>query len=184
MNKLFIAGCAGFVGALTSVIYMYLWQWQIDLSIEAYGGSVILMAVAALASVVYWYGLSIVGTRYQSSTLHYMAFLALVLSVVTDASGAFYTLAPQYAASSGWEALGLLMGTLYGLAYILAGLAVQKLRQQFGDVALWYGILAMVSGIIMLAGDFGIPLVSTLGMVLNAVLYVLGGMILLQAAKR
>jgi hypothetical protein len=184
MNKLFVAGCAGFLGALTSIVYMYLWQWQIDVSLEAYGWSVVLMAVAALAGVAYWYGLSIVGTRYGNSTLHYMALLALILSVLTDASGALYTLAPQYAASSGWDAFGLFMGTLYGLAYILAGLAVQKMRQHFGDAALWYGIFAMLSGIIMLAGDFGIGYITTFGMVLNIVLYVLGGMILLQAAKK
>ena len=184
MDKLYIAALAGFVGAATSALSLYAWQMQIDATQKFYLLNVVVITLGALANVAYWYGLSVIGTRFHSSTLHYMALLALILSIFTDASNAVFTLFPQYAASSGWDAFGLFMSTLFAIAYILTGLAVQKLRSMFGDVALWYGIFAMVSGVIVLAGDFGIPAISALGMALNVVLYVLGGMILLQAAKR
>ena len=184
MNKLLVAGIAGFVGAACSLLYLYLWQTQIDITQTAYWSSVVIMAVSALANIGYWYGLSVVGTMYRNSTLHYMALLALVLSIFTDASVAVFTLMPQYAASSVWGVFGLFMGTLYALACILGGLAMQKLRSHFGDVALWYGIFAMLSGVIVLGGDFGIPSIATFDAVFNTILYVLGGMILFRAAKK
>lgn len=184
MNKLRIASIAGFVAALTSLISMYSWQWGVDLAGDFYVLSVLLMAVGALANVAYWYGFSLVGKRYKNTMLYYVALVALVLSVFTDASGALYTLAPSYAASYGWDMLGLLMKTIYGLSFILAGLAVQKLREQFGDTTLWYAVFSILSGILMLIGDVGSWIVTMIGMTLNIVLYILGGMILLQAAKK
>ena len=184
MNKLLVASIAAFIGAALSVEYLYEWRMAIDLYQSAYWFWVLIFAVGALANVVYWYGLSIVGTKYHNATLHTMALLALALSILSDASNAVFTLLPHYAASPAWGAFNFLMGTLFAIAFILTGLAMQRLRPQFGDTALWYGIGAMLSGVLALIGDTGISYIGMLGVALNAILYVLGGMILFRAAKK
>lgn len=184
MSKMFAAAYAGFIAAALSALYLYTWQWQTDLFQSAYFFGVALMAVSALANILYWYGFALVGTKHRNATLHYMALLALGLSIVTDASGFVFTLLPSYAASSLWDGFDFVMSAIYAVAYIVTGLAVQRMRTTFGDTALWYGIFSMLSGVILLAGDFGIPAITTFGIVLNTILYALGGMILLQAARR
>ncbi len=184
MNKLFIASVAAFIGAALSVEYLYEWCLGLDVYNDAYWLGVFLIAASALANVVYWYGLSIVGTKYHNAMLHMMALLALVLSILSDASNAIFTLLPQYAASPAWDTFNFFMGTLFAIAFMLTGLAVQRMRPQFGDIALWYGIGAMLSGVLALIGDTGISYIGMFGVALNAILYVLGGMILYRAAKK
>ena len=72
MNKLFIASLAGFFAAATSAISLYEWQMGIDIYQQAYVVGVITFALAALANVAYWYGFSIIGTKYHNRTLHTM----------------------------------------------------------------------------------------------------------------
>lgn len=184
MNKLFLAGIAAFVAATLAIEYLYEWQMGLNVYQNAYWLSVVLFATGALVNVLYWYGISLVGTRYHNWSLHRLAMFALVLSILSDASNMFYTLVPQYAASSAWDSFGFVMSLLFGVAFILTGLAMQKMRSQFGDMALWYGVIAMIFGVFTITGDAGIVILGMLGVVLNAVLYVLGGLILFKAAKR
>lgn len=68
----------------------------------------------------------------------------------------------------------LVLGTIAAIITILSGLAVQRLRPQFGYLALWYGVGAMLSDVIVLGSDFGLAVVIAFALALNIVLYGLG----------
>jgi len=184
MQRIYVAGIAGIIASAFSAIGLYLWQMQIDLSINMPLWHVLLFAGTTLANVAYWYGLSLVGTKYHNALFHRMALLAIVFSILMDASNALFVLFPQYAAVSAWGAFSFLMGTAMGIALIMTGLAAQKLRQHLGDTAVWYGVGSMFSGALLLAQDFGNSYIGLFAMTLNIALYIFGSMMLFQAAKK
>ncbi len=184
MNKFFISGIAGFVALAVSVVYFFSWNRGIDLGRDFYPVSVALFAVGAVANVIYWYGLSLVGTKFRNIQLHYMALAALMLSILGDVSNVFFILFPQYAAHPGWGLYGFLSNAFMAVAFILTGLAIQRMKPLFGDITTWYAIGAMLSGVLLLSGDFGIATIYSFSQVLNILLYLFGGLLLLQAAKK
>ena len=121
---------------------------------------------------------------YRNGTLHLMALVALALSIVADVTNVLFVLLPQYAASPAWNAVSFFTGTVQAIAFIVTGLALQRLRHQLGDTAHWYGMFLMLAGALMLGGNFGSSYITLFAMASNAVLYVLGSTLLFQAAKK
>lgn len=184
MNYVRLGAIGGFVGAALTFEYLLEWKAGLDSVTNAYWLALVFFAAGSLANVVYWYAMSLVGKRYHNTSLHRLAIGALVFSIAQDLSSAVFTLFPEYAGASAWSMFGIAMSTVFGILCILAGLAVQRMRTHFGDAALWYGIFAMLAGVLTLVGDTGITSIGMLGVALNGLLYILGGIILFKAAKR
>ena len=127
-----------------------------------------------------------VGKRYADKLLiGAAAFFCLSVALPNLMLVLYYTLPsfPPWLWST-WDALGYFLELGTGIALILAGIALMRLKKQFGDIAFWYGTCSMLTGALLLAGNFGFSYITLFSMTLDVFLYVLGSMILFRETHR
>lgn len=165
---------AGVVAGISLVALLVLPQQTSSRALDVF-----ILCTNALA-VVYWYGLSIVGTRYKSPLLHWSAIVALVGSILYDVTNTLFTLFSTtfVLAWNGENIVGGLLGLLVAAGYILAGYAVLQLKKSFGVAAQAYGVLSLLAGALFLFG-----LVNVYSSYMDAALYMLGSIILLRSVR-
>lgn len=137
------------------------------------------LLTTAFPFVIYWYGMSRLGTRLKSPMLHWAAILSLLGSIFTDASSfasTYFSSAFFSHNADGIISMIFTFGAPIGL--ILAGAAMLNFRERFGELATLYGVLSLLLAALML---WGYPSMFVPWM--NIALFFVGGVVLLRASR-
>jgi hypothetical protein len=173
-----VAAYAGVIAAFAGVFFS-----MVPLE-SSEAADIAFILLAGLTHVLYWYGLGRLGIRLKNEKLHWAGNIALIGSVIWDATVAFTIYQSDLFINHGGQSvIGFGLGLLLPAGMVLAGYAVLD-THKFGLAGTLYGIGSLLCGALFLLGmDLGPVFNFLLGLISNFVLYILGARILMSARR-
>ncbi|MDI6734160.1 MAG: hypothetical protein QMD50_01550 [Patescibacteria group bacterium] len=171
---------AGIAGILSLILAMPIIIFEVLKSLNNLGsGLVSLYIFTLLASlilyIVFIHGFKLVAEKYQNNLLKTSSYILIISAIV------YYGYLVLTLISSNLDnmLIQILAMVIFGGASILFGIALLKLKPQFGSLVTGAGVVEIITGVSLLS-----VILSVIGILLLIPLYILTSMILFRAARK
>ena len=171
---------AGIAGILSLIVLIPLIVFEVLKSLNKLRGGLIslyifVLLVALILYIIFVWGFKILGEKHQNNLLKITSYILIVVAIIYHG---YLILALIYPVIDNIFAQ-ILPVAFIGIAMILFGIGLLRLKMQFGSVATAAGVIEIISGISFLS-----VLLSLIGLLLLIPNYILGVIILFRAAKK
>lgn len=171
---------AGIAGILSLIIEVPIVIFEIFNSLHKFeSGFISLYILVLLLSLVLYlifiYGFKLIGEKYQNNLLKWSSYILIIFSIICYGYLVLALISPNLDNVF----IQILTIIIFGAASIPFGIALLKLKPQFGSLATSTGVIGIITG-----ASFLSVILSILGILLIVPLYILASMILFRAAKK
>ena len=171
---------AGIAGILSLIFAVPVTFFEILKSLNKLDGGFISVYIFALLIslilyIVFIHGFKLVAEKYQNNLLRISSYILIISAIVYYGYLVLTLISPNLDNI----VIQILAVVIDGAASIPFGIALLKLKPQFGSLATGAGVVEIITGVSLLS-----VILSIVGILLLIPLYILGSMILFRAAKK
>mgnify|MGYP001558551163 CR=1 len=171
---------AGIAGILSLILLVPVIIFEILKSLNKLDGGLIslyifVLLVSLVLYVIFTWGFKLVAEKYQNNLLRISCYILIISAILYYGYSALTLISP----SLDNILIQTLAVVISGAVSIPTGIALLKLKPQFGSLATGAGVIEIISGVSFLS-----VILSIIGVLLLIPLYILLSMILFRAAKK
>ena len=178
MNKTIkYAGVAGIFSLIFAVPVIF---FEILKSLNKLDGGLVsvyifVLLISLILYIVFIHGFKLVAEKYQNNLLRTSSYILIISAIVYYGYLVLTLISPNLDNII----IQILVVVIFGAASIPFGIALLKLKPQFGSLATGAGVIEIITGVSLLS-----VILSIVGILLLIPLYILTSMILFRAAKK
>ena len=171
---------AGVAGILSLVLAVPITIIEILKSFNNLGSGftslyIFVLLASLILYIIFIYGFKLVAEKYQNNLLRVSSYILIISAIIYYGYLVLTLISPNLDNI----VIQILAVVIFGAASISFGIALLKLKPQFGSLATGAGVVEIITGASLLS-----VILSILGILLLIPLYILTSMILFRAAKK
>ncbi len=171
---------AGIAGILSLILSVPVIIFEILKSLNKLEGGLIslyifVLLISLVLYIIFIWGFKLVAEKYQNNLLRVSSYILIISAILYYGYLALTLISP----SLDNVVIQILAVVVFGAASIPFGIALLKLKPQFGSLATGAGVIEIITGASLLS-----VILSIIGILLLIPLYILTSVILFRAAKK